>query len=79
LFYWSGNLDGRTTEACRWLIEQTNPFHGGEPVPLEELKELIDEAWTHDDDMTENMARPDNYTVHINERKTFARAVEGMV
>jgi len=43
------------------------------------LKDLINEAWTHDDDMTENMARPDNYTVHINERKTFARAVEGMV
>jgi hypothetical protein len=74
LFYWSGNLDNRTTDACRWLIEKTNPNHGGDPVSLEELKDLIEEAPTHDDDMDDNMARPENYTVHINERKTFIRA-----
>lgn len=76
LFYWSGNLDGRQTEACEWLIEQTNPFNGGDPVPMDELKELIDEAPTHDPEMDDNLARPENFVVHPNERKTFVRHVK---
>jgi len=76
LFYWSGNLDGRQTQACEWLIKQTNPFEGGDPVPMDELKSLIEEAPTHDPDLPDDMARPDDFVVHINERKTFVRHVE---
>ena len=76
LFYWSGNLDGRQTEACEWLIRETNPNYGGDPVPMDELKALIEEAPTHDPDMDDNLARPENLTVHPNERKTFVRYVE---
>lgn len=75
-FYWTGNLDGRHTEACEWLIKQTNPHHGGDPVPMDELKELIDEAPEHDPEMDDDLARPDNYMVHPRERKTFVRYVE---
>jgi hypothetical protein len=76
LFYWSGAEPGseRQTEACEWLIRQTNPNHGGEPVPLHELKDMIEEAPEHDDDMADNMARPDSFIVHINERSSFVKA-----
>jgi hypothetical protein len=76
LFYWSGAEPGddRQTEACRWLIEKTNPFHGGEPVPLQELRELVDEAPQHDDDMNNALARPDSWVVHPQERSTFVKA-----
>jgi len=73
-FYWSGRLDNRTTAACEWLVKTTNPYHGGDPVPLEELKELIEEAPTHDPDMADDIARPDDFVVHPNERKTLVRA-----
>jgi hypothetical protein len=77
-FYWTGVFDdGRTTEACQWLMEQTHPQHGGSPVPMDELKELIDEAPEHDPEMQDNLARPENFVVHPNERKTFVRFVEG--
>jgi len=80
-FYWSGDTiaeSDRTTEACDWLIRQTNPFEGGTPVPMDELKELIDEAPTHDPEMQDNLARPDNFVVHPQERKTFVKAPESM-
>jgi hypothetical protein len=75
-FYWTGSLDDRTTDACRWLINKTNPNHGGSPVSLEKLQDLIEEAPTHDDDMQDDLARPDNYLVHPSERKTYVRHVE---
>lgn len=78
-FYWTGATQAeqpeRTTDACDWLIQKTNPKHNGTPVSLSRLKELIAEAPTHDPDMDDNMARPENFTVHINERKTYTRAV----
>jgi len=76
LFYWSGNLDGRQTSACEWLIRETNPNYGGDPVPMDELKSLIEEAPTHDPDMDDNLARPDDFVVHPQERKTFVRYVD---
>jgi len=51
----------------------TNPFHGGQPLPMDELKEHVQEvaqAAGHD---------PRGWTPHINCRKTFSRFVEGMV
>jgi hypothetical protein len=76
LFYWTGADPGddRQTEACEWLIRQTNPFHGGEPVGLKELRELVDEAPQHDDSMNNALARPQSWVVHPNERSTFAKA-----
>lgn len=73
-FYWQGPENERTTEACSWLKRQTNPQHGGEPVPLSELKALIDEAPSHDSNLDDDMARPGDFVVHINERHTWVRA-----
>jgi len=73
-FYWTGASlgDSRQTEACAWLIEQTNPFAGdGEPVPMNELKDMIEKAPEHDPDMQDDLARPDSFVVHPNERSTF--------
>jgi len=74
-YYWVGSVDDRTTEACEWLINETNPNYGGDPVSLDELQDLIAEAPEHDDDMQDNLARPEDYVVHPNERKTFVRDV----
>ena len=74
-FYWVGTSDARTTEACEWLKEQTNPKYGGDPVTLERLRELVDEAPSHDPEMQDNLARPENLVVHPNERHTWVRAV----
>jgi len=41
---------------------------------MEELRDMVGEAWTHDDEMDRNMARPESWTVHINERSTLAKA-----
>jgi len=73
-FKWVGSDDRRTTEACTWLLEQTNPDHGGNPVSLEELKELIQEAPEHDPELPDTMAR--EFTPHINCRKRYVRHVE---
>jgi len=73
-FKWVGSTDDRTTEACLWLLEQTNPNYGGTPVPLDELKELIQEAPEHDPDLDDNMAR--TFTPHVNCRKRYIRHVE---
>lgn len=75
-FYWTGVLDDRTTDACEWLINETNPNKGGTPVSMAELKELIEEAPTHDEQMEDGLARPDDFVVHPNERKTFVRYVD---
>lgn len=77
-FYWTGPENSRTTEACSWLKSRTNPNFGGSPVSLSELKDLIDEAPSHDADMADNLARPDNFTVHPQERHTFVRAADGV-
>jgi hypothetical protein len=76
LYYWTGASppDRRQTEACEWLVETTNPFEGGDPVPMHELRQLVDEAPTHDDDMDNDLARPDSWVVHPNERSTFVIA-----
>ena len=79
LFYWTGAEPGdhRQTGACEWLIRQTNPFHGGTPRPMDELQDMIGEAWQHDDEMDRDMSRPNNLVVHINERSTAVKAPPG--
>ncbi len=76
LFYWSGATPGdtRQTDACEWLIEKTNPNYGGNPVSLSKLRDLVEEAPTHDDEMQDNLARPDSWVIHPNERSTFVKA-----
>lgn len=74
LFYWSGDIDNRTTDACKWLVKTTNPYYDGDPVKLDRLKELIAEAPEHDDEMQDDLARPEDFVVHPNERKTVVRA-----
>jgi hypothetical protein len=41
-----------------------------------ELRDMVAEAPEHDDDMDNNMARPESWIVHINERSTWAKAPE---
>jgi hypothetical protein len=69
LFIWQGPQDGRTTDACTWLKEQTNPRYGGEPVTLERMRELVEEAsreYFPDLDVR-------RWTVHPHERHTIVR------
>jgi len=74
-YKWVGDYTSdRTTDACKWLLEQTNPKHGGTPVSMDRLKELIQEAPEHDEDIKDTMAR--DFTPHINCRKRFVRYVE---
>ena len=66
LFKWLGPDDEETTDACEWLKAQTNPKHGGEPVTLDELEDLIAEAQSRwFPSFSGDMA------VHYNERHTF--------
>lgn len=44
LFKWVGPIDDRKTDASWEVLEKTNPDHGGEPRPLDELKEIVAEA-----------------------------------
>jgi hypothetical protein len=80
-FYWSGAAPGddRQTEACEWLIRETNPLHGGDPVPMDELRDMVEEAPEHDPEMDDNLARPESWVVHPNERSTLVLAPEAGV
>jgi len=81
-FKWVGTEDGRTTDACSWLkggdslagggpsFDGTNPEHGGEPVGLKEMQDLIKTA---NEEFVDHAPR--EYTPHINCRHTFVRAV----
>lgn len=73
-YKWVGNIDSRTTQACEWLLNETNPKFGGTPVSLEELKDLIQEAPEHDDSLDDNMAR--TWAPHPGCRKRYVRVVE---
>lgn len=71
VFYWEGADDSRITEACKELLELTNPRHGGTPRPLDELVAL--------EEKVHNKHFPDldfrRHVIHPNERKTFVRDV----
>jgi len=84
-FYWTGGTGDRTTDACKWLIggsdmadniggafDGTNPNHGGSPVPLAELKELVQKANEKDPEIDHDARE---WTPHINCRKTYVRDV----
>ena len=84
-FYWTGGTGNRTTDACKWLIggsdmadniggafDGTNPNHGGSPVPLAELKELVQKANEKDPEIDHDARE---WTPHINCRKTYVRDV----
>jgi len=65
-FKWLGPSDERTTRACQWLKEQTDPDHGGEPRSLDELQDLVEEA---NDRFVDHQGR--EWAPHINCRHTF--------
>jgi hypothetical protein len=84
-FYWTGAVDNRTTDACKWLMggsdladdiggafDGTNPNHGGTPRSLDELKELIKKAAEKDPDVNTDARE---FTPHISCRKTYVRDV----
>lgn len=67
LFKWIGPDDDDNTDACEWLRQKTNPRYGGTPRPLDELKDLVQEAnrrFVDGHDAREWMA-------HIGERHTY--------
>jgi len=70
LFYWQGPDDSRTTEACEDLKDDTNPSHGGDPVPLSEL--VAKERNVHAEYFDNLSFR--KHLIHPNERHTFVRA-----
>ena len=80
-FKWLGPVDGRKHSSCQWLIggdslagtntgfEGTNPDYGGSPVPLDELRDLVQEA--NDRFVEGHEAR--RYTPHIGCRDTYVQ------
>lgn len=73
-FKWTGPGtpdDGRTTDACVWLKEQTDPAFGGETRPLPELKELVEEAA---DRFFPELTYEGDFVVHPHERHTFVES-----
>jgi hypothetical protein len=71
-FYWQGPSDARTTEACEELKERTNPQHGGDPVPMNELVRLEEDV--HQEHFP-HLSAFRKHTIHPNERHTFVRQV----
>jgi hypothetical protein len=61
------------------LIRETNPFHGGDPVPMDELRDMVEEAPEHDPEMDDNLARPGGGDAHPNGRSTLVVAADGGV
>jgi hypothetical protein len=73
-FKWTGPGtpdDGRTTDACVWLKEQTDPAFGGKTRTLPELKELVEEAA---DRFFPELSYDDDFVVHPQERHTFVES-----
>lgn len=71
VFYWEGADDSRITDACKELLELTNPRHGGTPRPIDELVALEEEV--HNKHFPDLSFR--RHVIHPNERKTFVRDV----
>jgi hypothetical protein len=65
LFRWVGPSDSRTTEACEWLEQETE-----DGVPLNELKDLVEEANRR---FVDHPGR--EWVPHINCRHTYVRDV----
>jgi hypothetical protein len=72
-YYWSGPEDFRTTDVCSELKEETHPRFDGEPRPLGELKELMEDiAQKHPEGMLDRL---DEWVPHFQCRHTFVRKV----
>jgi hypothetical protein len=74
-YIWTGPDDSRTTDACEELKDRTDPRRGegGDPLTMPELKRA--ERDVHGKYFPELEFR--DHTVHINERHTFRRWIEG--
>jgi len=90
LFYWSGELDGRQTDTCAYLMagssavdenpgafsglphsDGTNPFEGGTPIPMDELKQHVADVARADPEIN---TEPRTWTPHIQCRSNFVQA-----
>lgn len=60
--------DGRTTDACVWMKEQTDPAFGGTPRTLEELHDLAAEAV---EKFFSGLSYNRDWVLHPHERHTF--------
>jgi len=67
VFKWVGPADDDKTDACWELLRETNPRFGGEPRPLDELKELVEEK--REEHFPEFGGS--EWSVHWNERDTY--------
>lgn len=71
-FYAVNPMNNRTTDACKFLVSETNPRHGGTPVLLSRYKELVQEANERDEDIDHDARE---FKPHIQCRTTYVRAV----
>lgn len=69
-FYWQGPDTESTTDACMAVKQRTNPDYGGDPVGLDELRELTREA---SDEHFPNLDYR-SWCLHPSERHTFVEA-----
>jgi len=66
-FKWLGPDDEDVTDTCQRIKERTNPDFGGEPKPLDELLDIVEEESRKDfPDFT-----TDGTAAHYEERHTF--------
>lgn len=70
LYKWVGSTDGRITDLCEELLEETNPKHGGSPVTMTELKRLERQLQKKH---FPALSRFRAHCPHPNCRKTFVR------
>lgn len=71
LHYWDGPDDGGVSEMCQWLKEQTNPEFGGIPVPMDELRDLQEEAIRRFSEQDPGATAVRDFVLHPQERHTF--------
>jgi hypothetical protein len=79
LHYWDGPQDEDTTDICRWLKEQTNPEYGGEPVPMDELHRLQQEALDKFTEDGSGASDVRDHVLHASERHTHRSILESEV
>jgi len=79
LHYWDGPDDESTTDICEWLKGETNPEYGGDPVPMDELRDLQREAITRFTDRDPGAVDIRAHLLHPNERHTHKSILESEV
>jgi len=79
LHYWDGPDDERVSDMCQWLKEETNPDYGGDPVPMDSLRDLQREALDRFTDDGGGSADVRRHVLHPNERHTHRSVLESNI